>query len=86
MAATFSESKKCFQALKWDFVEGYNLKNKNPKECSLFELKWRRRFYRSCNFIVYRFGSFNFIDHTTPLNCINMANKVNVQLLILGNT
>ncbi len=48
------------------------------------EIKWKQRFYRSCVPIKIRFGSINFVDRLTPLACLDLANGVTLQLLLLG--
>lgn len=50
-----------------------------------YDVKWTRMFHKSCNLIKIRFGSINFVDQLTPLNCIDFANGLTVQLLLLNN-
>lgn len=41
------------------------------------------KFWRSCSIITAKFGSINFVDVLTPLNCIDFANHLTLQLLLL---
>lgn len=56
---------------------------------SKFRLYTRREYQqrcillRSCAPVKIRFGSINFVDQLTPLNCMEWANDVTVQLLLL---
>lgn len=70
LAAVHSESEKVYQKMKAKEVNGHSI--------------WQHRFLKSCQLIKIRFGSFNYVDRETPLNCINMANALTVQLLLLG--
>jgi len=51
--------------------------------CSRFEHKWRLRFYRSCSLIKIKMGSNNFMEELTPLNLINNAIALSVQLILI---
>lgn len=84
MSITFLESQKCFQELQQDLVERYKMKYNRERKLSALEFKWRKRFYKSCGLITFRFGSLNFVDQRTPLNCVDFANGMTVQLLLLG--
>lgn len=46
--------------------------------------KTRRMIYKSLVSIKMRFGSINFVDSLTPLKCIDYANSLTVQLLLLS--
>lgn len=48
------------------------------------QMKWMRRFLKSCGIIKMKFGSNNFVEMLTPLNCICQAAQVTVQILLLG--
>lgn len=49
------------------------------------EVKWKERFWKSCrNLIRVKFGINNFVEEETPLNCLNCAISITVQLLLLG--
>ncbi len=50
----------------------------NIKDCR------KRKFYVSCQPVKFRFGELNFVDRLTPLNCTVLANRITLQLLILG--
>lgn len=41
------------------------------------------RFLRSCQCIKVGLGDLNFVDKTTPLNCIDFSNALTLQLLLL---
>lgn len=45
--------------------------------------RWAQRFIKSCQLIKIRFGSLNFIEERTPLNCLDFANNLTVELLLL---
>lgn len=51
--------------------------NLNPK-------KRKQKFYVSCQPIKFKFGELNFVDRLTPLNCTVFANRMTLQLLLLG--
>lgn len=51
---------------------------------SKVKLKWMRRFVKSCQLIKIRFGSLNFIEELTPLTCLDFANNLTIQLLLLS--
>lgn len=46
-------------------------------------IKAENRFLRSCSCIKVRFGDLNFVDQTTPLNCIDFSTNLTVQFLLL---
>lgn len=77
MAKVLSESEFTFQQLK----RHLSLESSLAK----WEIRWKRRFYKSCSNIKVKLGSINFIDRLTPINCINMANDFTVQLLLCYN-
>ncbi len=47
-------------------------------------VKWKQRFFKSCTPVKVRFASINFIDRCTPLACLDFANGITLQLLLLG--
>lgn len=53
---------------------------------SLKERKYLKRLVKSCSLIKAGFGSNNFVESLTPLNCIDFANCLTVQLLLLSKT
>lgn len=61
-----------------------NLHSHNTLTASRKEQRCRKIFYRSCMAIKVRFGSINFVDQLTPLNCINFANDMTLNLLLVG--
>ncbi len=48
------------------------------------EVKRKLRFYRSCIPIKIQFATINFVDWRTPLACVNFANELTLQFLLLG--
>lgn len=46
--------------------------------------KWARQFVKSCPVIRMKFGGNNFVEMLTPLNCINHATQIAVQIILLG--
>lgn len=47
----------------------------------------RKHLYRSCSTLTtinVRFGSLNFIESVTPLKCIDYANQLTIQVLLLA--
>lgn len=42
-----------------------------------------KKICRSCDTVKIRFGSFNFVNNLTPLKCIDFANNLTVQLLLI---
>ncbi len=53
------------------------------KNMTTYERKLRQRFLTSCFPIRVGFGSINFVDRLTPLVCIDFANDLTVNLLLL---
>lgn len=45
--------------------------------------RYVRRFIKSCPLIKIKFGSLNFFDELTPLKCIDFANHLTVNTLLL---
>lgn len=48
------------------------------------EMRWNHRFILSCAPIKAKFGSINFIESETPLNCIDFSNALTVNLVLLS--
>lgn len=46
--------------------------------------KQRKCFHNSCSSIKVYLGSVNFVDSLTPLNFINFANNLTVQIVLVG--
>lgn len=46
--------------------------------------KQMEKFLKSCNFVKVRFGTLNYIDSLTPIKCIDFANDLTVQLLLIN--
>lgn len=75
MAKLYLESEKCCECIRklcWN--SGYSRMN----------IRWIRLFSRSCRLITAKFGSLNFIEPLTPLNCIDFVSGLVVQLLLLN--
>lgn len=67
-----------------EMVDKLSIKNLISGSSSRQERKWRKIFWRSCrNLIKVKFGSSNFVEEKTPLNCLNCAISLTVQLLLL---
>ncbi len=79
MAQTFQESKSILARLQKKNC-GVRLKPRKGRLAS----KWRKRFYWSCTPVKIRVGEINFIDRHTPLNCLNFANGLTVNILLIG--
>ncbi|CAL8146960.1 unnamed protein product [Orchesella dallaii] len=76
MVGVYLESKWVFQALR-----------RNLSVCTTekYKRKFLSRFYKSCRFIRIKLGSINFVDTLTPLNCVNFAVNLAVQVLLITN-
>lgn len=74
MASIHTNCKHTFDELKSD--------NANV-ECHKAERRLRSRFYQSCALIKVRFGTFNFVDKLTALNCVDFGNDLTINLLLL---
>ncbi|CAL8146970.1 unnamed protein product [Orchesella dallaii] len=76
MVGVYMESKSVFQALR-----------RNLSVCitEKYKRKFLSRFYKSCRFIRINLGSINFVDTLTPLNCVNFAVNLAVQVLLITN-
>lgn len=44
---------------------------------------WRRRYWKSCTLIKFKFGDSNFIETLTPLRCLDFSLNFTLQLLLL---
>lgn len=67
--ASFNMFRKCM-ALKY---------KENQKD-----VKWQTKFFRSCGYMKVKFGSINFIDNCTALVCMDFANNLSLQLLLIS--
>src|SRR5688572_20787385 len=83
MAAMHTQCVDSFRLLNEDLVTEVKKGTVSMTVAKRKELRWRRRFYRSCVSIKAMFGSFNFVDALTPLNCIDMGNDLTVNFLLL---
>lgn len=45
--------------------------------------KLHAKFYKSCAVLGIRMGDINYFDRLTPLNCIDQANAMTVNILLL---
>jgi len=46
--------------------------------------KWLKRFSKSCSPIKIRIRNSNFLEALTPLNCLNFAFNLSIQILLVG--
>jgi len=74
MVGVYLESKRVFQIL------GERLSTDLPR----IERMYLQKFYRSCRLIRINLGSSNFLDALTPLNCLNFAVSITVQILLIS--
>lgn len=80
MSAVYRESKHIIKRkAKWHIHSCFD----TPSAYSRMDLKWQEKFHKSCPLVKVKFGGNNFIEELTPLNCINMAVGMTVQLLLL---
>lgn len=78
-AQVWEESKNMFRNLDRLLVKRRML----GMRYSRTEYKWQKRFWLSCrNFIKVKFGVHNFVENETPLNCLNCAIGMGVQILL----
>lgn len=77
MANIYSDSKLILSRLRTNILSG------NDNLLPRIELKWARKFYKSCDPLKVKFGSTNFFEANTPLNCMNFANGLTVNILLL---
>lgn len=76
-AGVWSDSRKMFEMLD-------RLNVSRDELLGRWERKWQQRFWKSCrNLIKVKFGINNFVEEKTPLNCLNCAVSLTVQLLLL---
>lgn len=74
MAQIYNESRICLMEAKRQLLVTNN---------KLVQ-KQMQRFYKSCSTVVVKFGSVNFIDSFTPLRCLQFANSLTSNLLLLS--
>lgn len=88
MAGVYTESVKVIRKLQTSIgiIGGGGYRNLVGRGdgCGSMEVKWKQRFYRSCMSIKIRFASINFVDRLTPLACVDFANDLTLQLLLIG--
>lgn len=75
MAQLLQESEKC-------------LKNINTIVADFPEVNGRnafKKFFKSCPVVKAKFGSINFVERLTPVNCINFINDLTLQMLLTTN-
>lgn len=83
LASIYVESKKLRKKMgRWvwmgTFWEGS--KSKCPRE-----MRRRRAAVRGCPLVKVHFGSLNFVEEQTPLRCLDFANQLSIQMLLLTN-
>lgn len=90
MAGVYTESVDVTRKLQKSFgvIGGGGFRHLTKVGCGYTErskeVKWKQRFYKSCNVIKIRFASINFVDRLTPLTCVDFANGLTLQWLLLG--
>lgn len=47
------------------------------------DFRYMQKFVKSWSHVKIQFGSINYLDEQTPLNCINFANNLTLQLLLI---
>lgn len=47
------------------------------------ERKWTQKFLKSCSVLKMKLGGSNFVEELTPLNCLDNALQIAVQILLL---
>jgi len=77
LVGVFAESKTVLDKL-------ITLNTPGKNNSSRLEFKWRQRFYRSCSTIKIKFGAINHLDELSPLNFINNALDLSVNMILLG--
>lgn len=75
MAQLFQESDKCLKNMK-TIVGDFRL----AKDRCAFV-----KFHKSCQVVKVNFGSSNFVESVTPLNCMDFAGDLTFQLLLMTN-
>ncbi|CAL8140077.1 unnamed protein product [Orchesella dallaii] len=81
MAKVHNASKEAIDAMK----QNVNcMANSSNNFVTMKGFKWQRKFVESCSPIKVKFGTDNFVEDDTPLNCISQAFDLTVQLLLLG--
>ncbi|CAL8132214.1 unnamed protein product [Orchesella dallaii] len=72
---TYTESKT--------FLTKLGVSNSDTNLYKGAEFRWLQRFRKSCPPIKIQFGPDNFLEELTPLNCLNSAVNLTMQLLLL---
>lgn len=73
VAAVFKESRLASQKIKSNLNSVADIK----------ERRWTRIFWKSCGVIKIKFGGDNFVEESTPLNCLSHGVQMAVQILLL---
>ncbi|CAL8129412.1 unnamed protein product [Orchesella dallaii] len=81
MAKVHNASKEAIEVMK-RFVDISS--NDTKKIIPTKKIKLHRKFVESCSPIKIKFGTNNFVENDTPLNCIRHAFDLTVQLILLG--
>lgn len=77
LASVYVISKKCLQTQNKEMLCTFT--------GNMSKIRAERKYLRSCQCIKVGFGDLNFVDQTTPLNCIDFTNNLTVQILLLQN-
>lgn len=73
LAGVFKESKLVSQKIISDLLNIADGK----------ERRWTRKFLNSCGVIKMKFGGNNFVEESTPLNCLSHGVQIAVHILLL---
>lgn len=74
MACVNTQSQETHRCMK-DFIRSNKLQGRSRR--------WLEKFWQSFSMNKVRFGSLNYIEKLTPLNCIDYANELTAELLLI---
>ncbi|CAL8146090.1 unnamed protein product [Orchesella dallaii] len=78
MVGPYVESRKALETLKRQHPSsGF------ARRGSRYSFRWLQRYVKSCFLIKVKMGKDNFLEELTPLNCVNLAISVTVNILLL---
>ncbi|CAL8121578.1 unnamed protein product [Orchesella dallaii] len=80
MIAVYSTSKTLFELIK----RKQSCTGRFLNATQRLEKRWLTKFCRSCTPLRVKLGESNFLEELTPLNCINTAVDLTVNMLLLG--
>ncbi|CAL8146084.1 unnamed protein product [Orchesella dallaii] len=78
MVSPYVESRKALETLKRQ-----RPKNEFVRRGSRYCYRWLQTYVKSCFLIKVKMGKDNFLEELTPLNCVNLAINVTVNILLL---